>query len=262
MDVLEPRQAPARGLVVGLRVQLGEGVCEGGLGGDDGGAAEVGHLGDLVGEHLLDGVGLEDLGAGLGVGAVVEQGRDDLAVLGGAGEAAGAAGVEDAVDLAVGDERAAVQVAVRVDDQLPVGRPGVHVGQVFLHVRGREHVDVLEAQRLHDVLLEVLVQRQARYALDDRAGPVDVDPVLPHLARLVDERLTQVLPRLAGELVEARRPVEVVEAWIEERVAEPSWQSFEVSVNDSKRWGCCGLERHLHDGTGHTYRCETKAFGV
>jgi len=56
------------------------------------------------------------------VRAVVEEHRDDLAVFRGAGEAAGAAGVEGAFPffLTQGQERAPVDVAVSVDHKFTV----------------------------------------------------------------------------------------------------------------------------------------------
>ena len=113
----EERQPPALRLVVRLRIQLRQRIAQLGFRRHDALAPEVGHLRDLVGEHFFDGLGLEDLGVGLGVRPVVEERRDDLAVFGRAGEAAGAARVEGAVELFLGEreEGAPVEVAVWVD---------------------------------------------------------------------------------------------------------------------------------------------------
>lgn len=51
---------------------------------------------------------------------------------------------------------------------------GVHVRKLALHVVGGEHVDVLDAEGLEDVLLEVVVQGHAGHSLHDGACPVDV----------------------------------------------------------------------------------------
>ena len=67
----------------------------------------------------------------------------------------------------------------------------VHVGEGLLHLRGREHVDVLDAAGLHDVLEEIVVQSQTRNPLHKLTSPVDVNPVLPLFAWLVDQRLAQ-----------------------------------------------------------------------
>ena len=122
----EERQAPTLRLVVRLRIQLRQRITQLRLGRHDGLAPEVGHLGDLVREHLLDGLGFKDLGPGGRVRAVVEEHRDDLAVFRGAGEAAGAAGVEGAFPffLTQGQERAAVDVAVGVDHKFTVCEAG------------------------------------------------------------------------------------------------------------------------------------------
>ena len=118
----EECQAPTLRLVVRLRIQLWQRIAQLRLGRYDGLAPEVGHLGDLVREHLLDGLGFKDLGPGGRVRAVVEEHRDDLAVFRGAGEAAGAAGVEGTFPffLTQGQERAAVDVAVGVDHKFTV----------------------------------------------------------------------------------------------------------------------------------------------
>lgn len=122
MGVQEEGKTPTLRLVVRLRVEFGEGIAELGFGRHDALAAKVGHLGDLVGKHLLDRLGLEDLLARLGVGAVVEQRRDDLAVLGRFGEAAGAALVEGAVDVFLRrhHQRPAIEVPVRVYHQCSI----------------------------------------------------------------------------------------------------------------------------------------------
>lgn len=67
-------QAPALRRVAVLLVQVRDRVRVFGFGGGDVLAAVVGELGDLVGEHLGDGGGLEDLARGGGGGAGVEEG--------------------------------------------------------------------------------------------------------------------------------------------------------------------------------------------
>jgi hypothetical protein len=122
VHVQEERQPPTLRLVVRLRIQLRQRIAELRLGRYDGLTREIRHLGDLVREHLFHRLGLQDLRAGLGVRAVVEECRDDLAVFRGLGEAAGAAGVEGAVELFFGEgqERAPVDVAVRVDHEFAI----------------------------------------------------------------------------------------------------------------------------------------------
>ena len=118
----EERQAPTLCLVVRLWIQLRQRIAQLRLGRHDSLAPEVRHLGDLVREHLLDGLRFKDLGPGGRVRAVVEEHRDDLAVFCGASEAASAAGVEGAFPffLTQGQERAAVDVAVGVDHKFTV----------------------------------------------------------------------------------------------------------------------------------------------
>lgn len=51
----------------------------------------------------------------------------------------------------------------------------VHVRELLLHVLGGKHVDVLNAQRLHDVLLDEVIQTVAGGTLRDNTSPIDVD---------------------------------------------------------------------------------------
>ena len=118
----EERQTPSLGLVMRLRIQLWQRVAIFGFRRHNALPAEIRHLGDLVCEHLLHRFGLQDLGARLGVCAIIEEGCDDLAVFGGLSKAAGASGVESVLALFVGEgeKGAAVEVAVWVDNQLAV----------------------------------------------------------------------------------------------------------------------------------------------
>ena len=77
----------------------------------------------------------------------------------------------------------------------------MHVSQCFLHLGCREHVDVLESERLHDILLEVVVQPQAADTLNEDSRPIDVDAVFPYFAGLVHKRLTEIIPWVARELI-------------------------------------------------------------
>ena len=117
----------------------------------------------LIREHRVHGLLLQDLRAGPGVRAVVQQHRDDLAVLGRFRETACASGVERLLDLLlrIRVQRPAIQMSVRAQTQFPVRRTRVHVGEVLLHVLGGKHVDVLQAHGRENVLLKIVVQRQA-----------------------------------------------------------------------------------------------------
>lgn len=184
-------EAPALRLLRRLRVEFGDGVGELGLDGGDGVAAEVRELRDLVGEHLLDGLGLEDALVGGGGEAVVEEGGEEFwggcggvevsfcvswvgvggggwwrvcqgvgvltAVFRGLGEAAGSGAVVGPSDVvAVDDQRASEEVLALAKGT--VRGAGVHVRQTALHVVVGEHADVRDTQGLEDVLLEVVVQ--------------------------------------------------------------------------------------------------------
>ena len=60
-----------------------------------------------------------------------------------------------------------------------------------------------KSQGSEDMLLKVVVELEAGGTFDKLAGPVDVNAVLPTLARLVDQWLGKIVVIRAGELVEA-----------------------------------------------------------
>lgn len=60
-----------------------------------------------------------------------------------------------------------------------------------------------ESQRFENVLLKVVVQLEPGYAFNKLASPVDVDAILPLLARLVDQWLRENVVIRAREFVEA-----------------------------------------------------------
>ena len=96
----------------------------------------------------------------------------------------------------------------------------MHICQFLLHALGREHVDVFETHWLEDVFLEVVIQPQPADALDKHSSPVNIDPVFPLFARLVDERLAKVFIWQAREFIHAGLCVKVVETCVKERVPE------------------------------------------
>jgi hypothetical protein len=59
--------------------------------------------------------------------------------------------------------------------ELAVRRPGIHVSQTSFHGFVWEHGNVLEAQRLEDMLLEVIVERQTSHPLDTESCKIDAD---------------------------------------------------------------------------------------
>lgn len=114
--------------------------------------------------------------------------------------------------------------------------PEVHIRQLAQHLGRGEHVDVLDPQGFENVLLEVVVEGHAGDALENQAGPVDVDPVFPSRAGLVDEGLGEELGVGAGELVEAGGAVRVEEFGVEEGVAEARCGGS-VQFSSIPRWG-------------------------
>lgn len=49
----------------------------------------------------------------------------------------------------------------------------VHVHQVIFHMPGGKHGDILDAQGLENVLLEVVIEGHFSDTLDHLAGPID-----------------------------------------------------------------------------------------
>lgn len=178
----------------------------------------------LIREHQIDGLFLQESAPCARVHTVVQQDRDDLRILGGFGETASAALVEGSVDffLRAYVQGTAVQMTVGPQREGSIRRTAVHPRKVGLHVVGREHGDVLEAEWLEDVLLKVVVEPQPGGSFDQLARPVDVDAILPCFARLIDQGLGEIIVERAREFVEPPCPSPVVEALVEERVSEPS----------------------------------------
>lgn len=153
---------------------------------------EIRKLWDLVGEHGLDGLFLEQSGVCRGVDAVIQQHADDLGVLVGPCKATGSTLLEDGVlfGLRGGNQRGVIEMAV--DGELEVSRmqvARVHVREFRLHIRGGEHVDVGDSERFENMFLKIVVQCQSGGSFDTYTCPIDVDSVLPCLTRLVDEGL-------------------------------------------------------------------------
>src|SRR5215831_8382591 len=75
----------------------------------------------------------------------------------------------------------------------------VHAGQPRALAGGELERGVLHAERAHDVLLKVAIELLAARRLHHLARPVDVDPVLPAIARLEEERGGERLVRTGGD---------------------------------------------------------------
>lgn len=76
---------------------------------------------------------------------------------------------------------------------------GILTSQLLLHLGSWQHVNVLESQWLHDVLLDQVVQAGLCGSLHDDSGPVNVDTVLPLLTGLVDKRHTKDVSDVSAE---------------------------------------------------------------
>lgn len=73
------------------------------------------------------------------------------------------------------------------------------MGQFGLHLRAWEHGNILNAQWLKDLLLEIVIERETGRALHANASPVDTD-LVPDLDRYDFTRMVSyaVFPALAG----------------------------------------------------------------
>ena len=156
--------------------------------------------------------------------AFVQECGNDLAVLCWLSEAPGPTSIERVLCLLLSlhAQWPLVQVAVDPKHDLSLGISGIHECQVLQHVVGRKHVDVLDSHRLENMLLEVVVQRHSRNARDQFANPVEIDAILPCLARLVDERLGQVVVFATIEFIQASCTIIVDQSLIEKGVPEAS----------------------------------------
>ena len=97
----------------------------------------------------------------------------------------------------------------------------VDSGETY-HVWPGEHVDVLDAHRLKDVLLEVVIKTQAGDTLKTESRVIDIDAVLPAFSRLIDKGLREEVERCTAEFIETKRTVVFQELWVEEAIAEAS----------------------------------------
>ena len=146
---------------------------------------------DLVREHFIHRLLLQDLLPGRRMHAIIQQHANNLAILRGFRKAPGTTGIEYILHVLIRNrrQRRLIQMSIGPQAQFPIGIALVHVSEVLLHMSRGEHIDVLEAHGREDVLLEVVVERHAGDARDQLAGPVDVDAVFPGFAGLVDEGL-------------------------------------------------------------------------
>merc|ERR1712000_464805 len=156
--------------------------------------------------------------------AIIQQHRNDLAILARTREAARSTGMERRVQLffRLRIQGPSVQMPIQIQRQTSIRRAGVHICQVRFHLVRWEHVDMRDAHGLEDVRLEVVVQLHTRNALDELPCPVDVDSVFPCLTGLVNQGLRQVVVVRAREFVDAQWTGPVIQAVVEEGVAEAS----------------------------------------
>ena len=191
----------------------------------------LGRTTDLIREHFIHSLLLEDLLPRRRMHAIIQQHANNLTILRRFRKAPGPARIKRPLHILRRHraQRRLIQMPIRPQTQLPLRIPLVHVREILLHVCRREHVDVLDAHGREDVLLEVVVQGHAADAGNDLARPVDVDAVFPGFAGLVDERLGQRVPGQAGEFVEPTRRIVLVQAGVEEGVAEAGWSDELVS---------------------------------
>lgn len=152
---------------------------------------------DLVREHLVDRGLREKLGARLRARAIIKEDRKDAwhgnvreragcclrkgrgeevsltRVIPRRSEEPGTTAMEDAGDLfrRLDDQGTPRRGVAR--HERAVCLPSVHGCQILFHGLRRQEVDVLQAQRLTNVLLDVIVEGQPGLSLEDDTSPVD-----------------------------------------------------------------------------------------
>jgi len=152
---------------------------------------KIRHFRNLVGEHRIHRLLLQNLLPSPRMCAIIQQRRNNLTVLLRLCKAPGATSVERLALLLLraGIQRLTIQVPVWIEAQFAVRGPLVHPREALLHLLARKHCDTVNAHRLEDMFEEVIIQLHPADTLDQLARPVDVDAVLPSLAGLVDQRL-------------------------------------------------------------------------
>lgn len=172
----------------------------------------------LVRKHQVDRLFLQDPIAGGGMNTVIQQRGNNLHIFCWFGETASPTLLEDTINLffRLCIQRPPIQMAVKVERQTTIRSAGVHECQIPLHLIVREHVDILQAKGLENVLLEIVVEAKTRGALNQLSSPVDVDAIFPRLAGLVHQGLREVVVEGAGEFIETLRTGPVDKALVEE----------------------------------------------
>jgi hypothetical protein len=184
-------------------------------------ATKVWHLGNLVLKHVLDGLGLEDLFLCCWTRAVVQEYSKHFDVIRRTRIETSSTTVQDSAlfFFSFGDQWSAVYM-ISFHCLLTAWPALVHGSEIGLHLLGRKHICVVDAQRLEDVFLHVVVQRLAGLSLECDACPIDIDAVFPSTAWLVDQRHPQDFGRVAAEDVEADGAAIIPKLRVEEFVSE------------------------------------------
>lgn len=91
----------------------------------------------------------------------------------------------------------------------------MHIRQVLFHIICREHIDSVEVEWLHDILLDPIVEFDAAGTFEDDTGPIDSDTVFPVLAGVVDEGHFEDVADVGVEDVEAGWAAVVAEFGVE-----------------------------------------------
>lgn len=184
-------------------------------------ATKVRHLSNLVLEHVLDGLRLEDLFLGRRTRAVVQQYSKHFDIIRRTRIETSASTVQNSAlfFFSFSHQWSAVYV-ISFYCFLAAWPALVHGSEIGLHLLGWKHGCVVDAQRLEDVFLHVVVQRLAGLSFQCDACPVDVDAVFPSTAWLVDQRHSQDFGRVAAEYVEADGAAIIPKLRVEEFVSK------------------------------------------
>src|SRR4029077_132383 len=81
------------------------------------------------------------------------------------------------------DHRLLVNMTLLTDAYFAIRASQMEVRKSLFHIRRRDHLDILDSQRLEDILFEIIIQAQARDSHHKLACPVDIDAIFPFRAR-------------------------------------------------------------------------------
>ena len=203
---------------------------------------------NLILPHILHGLLLEDLSARLGALPGVEKCSQNLDILGGLRVGTGATAMEEMLllGIAFGYDWFAVDVVSLLCSCLTWPFL-VHIRQFFLHLWRWDHVDILQSERLHDVVLDPVVEFNACNSFENDSSPVDTSAIslenrsvtmneclqilgvdiLPYSAWFVNKRHAKNISLIGMENVKPNRTAKVSKFWVETE-NQSAWHSIDT----------------------------------